>query len=159
MDADSPSSFPQDNEAAEASLRDSLRALSKALPLDARAEIDTLEAAHGRRRYGVWATLGQAPLAVAIEHPSIYRRWRGWRNGRSAGRRWTLSPPRTSSGAGKLTGPSLTRSPRSRSTRRSWRWAPRSPPSTAPGLKRRRRRYSARSPWTTAGSLTRLAVR
>ncbi len=68
MDADSPSSFPQDNEAAEASLRDSLRALSEALPLDARAEIDALEAAHGRRRYGVWATLGQAPLAVALEH-------------------------------------------------------------------------------------------
>ena len=66
LDGEAPGSFPQDNEAAEQLLRDALRGLGDAAPARARAEIEALEAAHGRRRHDVWATLGQAPLAVAL---------------------------------------------------------------------------------------------
>ena len=61
-------SWPQNNETAEAALRD---ALLKSLDLDpdsARRRIIELEQSHGKRRSWVWASLGSAPLAQALEH-------------------------------------------------------------------------------------------
>ncbi len=61
-----PSSWPQDNEAAEKALRERLIVLQDALPADARRAIRELEAAHGLRREWVWTELGQSPLACAL---------------------------------------------------------------------------------------------
>ncbi len=63
-----PETWPQDNEAAEAQLRAALLALAALPSPDARAAVLTLEAEHGARRRSVWATLGQARLAGALEH-------------------------------------------------------------------------------------------
>lgn len=60
--------WPQDNEAAEGILRERLRELGNKQPQEGRAELLELEEAHGRRRDWVWAKLGQAPLARALEH-------------------------------------------------------------------------------------------
>ena len=60
--------WPQDNEAAEADLRQQLQALHNALPADARAALQALEEAHGERRSWVWAKRGEAPLATAVAH-------------------------------------------------------------------------------------------
>lgn len=61
-------SWPQNNEIAEADLRDALVRLTD-LDLDAgRRKILDLEQSHGKRRSWVWASLGYAPLAQAIEH-------------------------------------------------------------------------------------------
>lgn len=60
--------WPQDTEAAEADLRTALLALGTAVPADARSAIAQLEAEHGPRRTWVWARLGQAPLAGALQH-------------------------------------------------------------------------------------------
>lgn len=62
------SAWPQDNEAAETSLREALAGLHAGGPASCRARILELEEAHGERRGWVWATLRQAPLAVALEH-------------------------------------------------------------------------------------------
>ena len=63
-----PSSWPQENERCENELRRRLAALfSKSAPAAA-AEIKQLEEAHGERREWVWAELGLAPLARALEH-------------------------------------------------------------------------------------------
>ena len=43
-------------------------ALAKAPAHEARAKIKELEKQHGRRRSLVWAKLGDAPLACAVEH-------------------------------------------------------------------------------------------
>jgi len=58
--------WPQDNDAAEATLRDGLTALYNRLPQETRAALQSLEADHGQRREWVWAKQGAAPLAVAL---------------------------------------------------------------------------------------------
>ncbi|HLG73745.1 MAG TPA: hypothetical protein VFE42_35660 [Chloroflexota bacterium] len=63
----SSDAWPQDNEAAEEQLCAHLLALGDTLAPEARAEIEALEKDHGARRGSVWATLGQAPLAMALE--------------------------------------------------------------------------------------------
>ena len=60
--------WPQDNEAGEMSLRASLVQLSNLDPDAARKAIFELERDHGERRSWIWASLGQAPLASALEH-------------------------------------------------------------------------------------------
>jgi hypothetical protein len=59
--------WPQANEEQEEVLRTALRTLSEGSPADARTVIAQLEQAHGKRRGWVWAELGQAPLAQAVE--------------------------------------------------------------------------------------------
>ena len=61
-------SWPQNNEAAEIALRVALLSLSDLDPDAARRKILELEENHGERRSWVWATLGSAHLAQAIEH-------------------------------------------------------------------------------------------
>ncbi len=61
-----PSSWPQDNEAAEAALRKKFQALKDMLPADARKQIRELEKSHGARRGWVWAELGLSPLANVL---------------------------------------------------------------------------------------------
>ena len=65
------SSWPQENETDEAALRSRLDACSGKAPAAARDEIRALEAEHGPRRGWVWADLGQAPLARALEHLAV----------------------------------------------------------------------------------------
>ena len=60
--------WPQDNEEAEAELRGKLADLADAQPANARTAVQNLEILHNSRRYSVWAKLGQAPLAEALEH-------------------------------------------------------------------------------------------
>ncbi|MCC7365287.1 MAG: BREX-1 system phosphatase PglZ type B [Dehalococcoidia bacterium] len=61
-------SWPQDNEAAEARLRDRLLEIGSLMPDEARAAILELDdqRSHGQRRQWVWAKLGHAPLAMAL---------------------------------------------------------------------------------------------
>lgn len=63
-----PSSWPQNNEKEEATLRQALLALEKSTPTKAREQVLELEKSHGARRGWVWAKLGQAPLAKALGH-------------------------------------------------------------------------------------------
>ena len=65
---DHSESWPQNNETAEESLRDTLLRLSDLDSDAARRRILELEQGHGERRSWVWASLGTAPLARAIEH-------------------------------------------------------------------------------------------
>ena len=65
---DRSESWPQNNETAEASLREALLRLSNMDSDAARRSILELEQDHGERRTWVWASLGSAPLAKAIEH-------------------------------------------------------------------------------------------
>ena len=65
---DRSESWPQNNETEEASLRNALLSLSDLDPDAARRRILELEQSHGERRSWVWASLGSAPLAHAIEH-------------------------------------------------------------------------------------------
>ena len=61
-------SWPQDNEEAEAGLREGL---SRAASLDlesARRRILELEQEHAGRRASVWSSLGRSPLAASLEH-------------------------------------------------------------------------------------------
>lgn len=60
--------WPQDNEEEEENLRQRLAAFGPSTPQEAHAAIDELEARHGPRRTWVWAQLGQAPLARALQH-------------------------------------------------------------------------------------------
>lgn len=60
--------WPQDNSEDEERLRASLLALGGGDPTQTRKAIRDLENAHGGRRAWVWATLGRAPLALAIRH-------------------------------------------------------------------------------------------
>ena len=62
------SSWPQLNEAEERALRKALRELETVPPATARERLHVLEAAHGTRRNWVWAKLGHAPLAMALQH-------------------------------------------------------------------------------------------
>lgn len=60
--------WPQDNEVAEAELRNSLLGLFNGLPDPTRQTLRELEAKHGARREWVWAKLGATPLADALVH-------------------------------------------------------------------------------------------
>ena len=71
---DHSESWPQNNEADEMALRDALLSLSELDPDAARRKILELEQDHGGRRNWVWASLGAAPLARAIEHLAIMAR-------------------------------------------------------------------------------------
>ena len=62
-----PSSWPQNNEKEEASLRTELLALETMSPSAARDQILRLEKTHGMRREWVWAQLDQTPLAHALK--------------------------------------------------------------------------------------------
>lgn len=66
--AESNYHWPQDNEEQETKLRQALLALDGEEEATARLAILDLERTHGERRACVWATLGQAPLAAALEH-------------------------------------------------------------------------------------------
>ena len=61
-------SWPQDNEAAEETLRTALVHLTDHDPEKARSLLIDLEFNHGHRRNWVWHSLGWSPLARAIEH-------------------------------------------------------------------------------------------
>ena len=61
-------SWPQDNDAEEASLRQALHDLTKLPVPAARKRLRDLEHAHQPRRAWVWAKLGRAPLADALRH-------------------------------------------------------------------------------------------
>jgi hypothetical protein len=61
-------SWPQDNEDAEESLRGALTALADLPASQVAAAIHKLRGEHKGRRTWVWATLGRAPLATALEH-------------------------------------------------------------------------------------------
>ncbi|TVR01011.1 MAG: BREX-1 system phosphatase PglZ type B [Desulfovibrionales bacterium] len=63
--------WPQWNEDQEKSLRNDLHALNSLPPHKARTRILELEKQHGPRRKLVWAELGEAPLALALEHLAI----------------------------------------------------------------------------------------
>lgn len=65
---ESAPSWPNYNQAAEEALRAALLALGAAAPADTRSAVAQLEAEHGPRRTWVWARLGQAPLAGALQH-------------------------------------------------------------------------------------------
>ena len=69
FEAVSPS-WPQNNEKAEAELRQALLGLDNSTPAKAREQLLDLEKQHGPRREWVWAKLGQAPLAQALGHIS-----------------------------------------------------------------------------------------
>ena len=62
------SSWPQENEEQETALRQNLRAMEDRLPYEVGQKLLELEKSHGDRRHWVWAELGQAPLARALEH-------------------------------------------------------------------------------------------
>jgi len=61
-------SWPQDNEAAEHTLRERLTRLKDLPPHEIRAIIHDLEQEHAPRRTWVWAVLGQSPLAMALRY-------------------------------------------------------------------------------------------
>jgi hypothetical protein len=65
---DHPGSWPQDNEESETALQTSLEGLQDRPADGVRSEIKRLEGVHGERRGRVWAELGQAPLAGALQH-------------------------------------------------------------------------------------------
>ncbi|MFN3191486.1 MAG: BREX-1 system phosphatase PglZ type B [Aureliella sp.] len=60
--------WPDVNESEESTLRSALENLKDATASSARDAIHKLEQTHGVRRTWVWAKLGWAPLAIALEH-------------------------------------------------------------------------------------------
>ena len=66
--------WPQCNEDAEAELREKITALSSLGPESARSKILDLERRHALRRTWVWARLGRARLAQALEHLAFLAR-------------------------------------------------------------------------------------
>lgn len=62
--------WPQDNDSAEAQLRQRLESLEHVSPADVRAALTQLDQQHAPRRDSVWAKLGAADLALALEHLS-----------------------------------------------------------------------------------------
>ncbi len=60
--------WPQWNEEQEEVLCSELKAVAQLAPHEARQAIINLEESHGRRRKLIWAKLGEAPLAGALEH-------------------------------------------------------------------------------------------
>lgn len=67
-------SWPQSNERAEAELREELLSLEALPPEEAADRLEGLERKHGERRGWVWARLGQAPLAQALEPLALLAR-------------------------------------------------------------------------------------
>ena len=67
-DEEAAGGWPQWNDDQENGLRRELMALAKVPAHDARAKIKELEKQHGRRRTLIWAELGNAPLANAMEY-------------------------------------------------------------------------------------------
>jgi len=65
------SPWPGINDGLEAVLRKSLLVLENQAPYKATTEIEKLEDQHSQRRMWVWAELGAAPLAQALEHLTI----------------------------------------------------------------------------------------
>lgn len=65
------SGWPQWNEEREGSLRAELKALHDQPAHEARKRIAALEKEHAERRKLVWADLGEAPLARALEHLAV----------------------------------------------------------------------------------------
>ncbi len=63
-----PESWPRFNREDEDKLRTALTETASQSPHDARARLSELEKAHGLRCGWVWAALGDAPLASALEH-------------------------------------------------------------------------------------------
>ncbi len=70
-DADSAGSWPQWNEAQERILRKDLQALEDISAHKARSRLLELARKHGQRRHLVWAELGEAPLALSLEHLAV----------------------------------------------------------------------------------------
>jgi hypothetical protein len=68
---ESRGAWPQDNEEAEDGLRAALVMLHDRPERQVRSEIQRLEQQHRERRGWVWAELGQAPLAGALEHLAL----------------------------------------------------------------------------------------
>ena len=68
MVPDPPDSWPVVNEQSEDNLRQVLEGLGQLTAAEAGAKIKELDAVHGERRTWVWARLGMAPLARALEH-------------------------------------------------------------------------------------------
>jgi hypothetical protein len=62
------SAWPQYNESQEGELRVALEKLLECAPRAARARVLELERQNAERRLSVWARLGQAPLAVAMQY-------------------------------------------------------------------------------------------
>lgn len=69
--SDLPDSWPQDNEDAEQEVEAVLVATSGGTSAEARLRVMALEQEHAGRRLTVWAVLGTAPLAGALEHLNI----------------------------------------------------------------------------------------
>ncbi|HBC00735.1 MAG TPA: BREX-1 system phosphatase PglZ type B [Pseudomonas sp.] len=67
-DLDRLAGYPRANEESEAALRYQLNACGGLSPAQARTKIFEVEADHAHRRYWLWARMGQAPLAHALEH-------------------------------------------------------------------------------------------
>ena len=59
--------WPQWNDEQEGLLRNALLDPANKPPHEARAQLLELEAQHSRRRHTVWADIGEAPLALAME--------------------------------------------------------------------------------------------
>jgi len=70
-DVDTAGGWPQWNEGQEKLLHRDLMALGNAPAHEGRKKLLDLEKQHGRRRSLVWAELGEAPLACALEHLAI----------------------------------------------------------------------------------------
>ncbi len=71
---DDKSTWPQENESKEEQLRTALLQID-GLPADqARTKILELEKTHGERREWVWARLGKAPLAMALNYLAVVAR-------------------------------------------------------------------------------------
>jgi len=64
----SESSWPQNNDAQEGTLRNELLSCAELNPAEAAKKVILLESNHRHRRNWVWAKLGQAPLSFAIQH-------------------------------------------------------------------------------------------
>jgi hypothetical protein len=62
------SAWPQINDSQESELRLALEKLLECPPHEACARVLELERQHAERRSSVWVKLGQAPLAMALEH-------------------------------------------------------------------------------------------
>jgi hypothetical protein len=69
--AEASSGWPQWNEEQERNLRQDLMALDNVPPNEARSTLLHLDKQHGQRRQWVWAELGEAPLAQALEHLAV----------------------------------------------------------------------------------------
>ncbi|MBI3097939.1 MAG: BREX-1 system phosphatase PglZ type B [Planctomycetes bacterium] len=68
------STWPDENERAEASLRDAFAKMQDSDAAEARGRTLALEEEHGLRRQWVWARLGKSTLAQALEHLAVLAR-------------------------------------------------------------------------------------